>query len=64
MSAITEKNKYISCYVNKENYEKFAKICSVQGLPNNKVINVLIAEYIAKNNYLLQTDKQTTFQTI
>lgn len=56
MSAITDKNKFVSIYVNKENYEKFAKITAIQGLSNNKAINILIAEYIAKNNYLLSPD--------
>ena len=64
MSAITDKNKFVSIYVNKENYEKFAKITAIQGLSNNKAINILIAEYVAKNNYLLSPDNSRNFQII
>lgn len=56
MSAITDKNKRISAYVNIENYEKFCKICSIQGLSANKTLNILIAEYNAKNRLLIEND--------
>ena len=55
MSTITEKNKFISAYVDKISYSKFQNICKIQGLSANKVINMMIKEYIAKNAVLLSS---------
>lgn len=49
MSRVTEKNKFISAYVDKEIYNKFQQICHDQGIPCNKVINILIRNYISQN---------------
>lgn len=53
MSRVTEKNKFISAYVDKEKYDMFQVICQEQGLPCNKVINILIRDYIKKNEIYL-----------
>lgn len=49
MSKVTDKNKFISAYVDKEIYNKFQQICQEQGVPCNKVINILIRNYISQN---------------
>lgn len=53
MSIITEKNKMISCYVNKEIYAKFQEVCKLQGIPANKIINSMILDYVTRYSHLL-----------
>lgn len=53
MSKVTERNKFISAYVDKEIYCMFQEICQEQGLPCNKVINILIRNYIKQNEIYL-----------
>lgn len=48
-----DKNKRISAYVEKTNYFKFCKICKIFGVSANKQLNMLIAEFVFKNNTLL-----------
>lgn len=49
-----EKNKMISVYVNKERYEKFKIINEKRGISNNKIINLLIADYVLKYEHLIK----------
>lgn len=49
-----EKNKQISAKVNSETYEKFAVICSKEGISRNSAINMLISRYVRDNSYLLE----------
>lgn len=53
MSTITDKNKFISAYVDKKSYNEFQQICKIQGLSANKAINMLIKQYNARNKDLL-----------
>lgn len=64
MSTITDKNKFISAYVDKISYSKFQTICKIQGLSANKVINMMIKEYIAKNTVLLNSQCEIDFFSI
>ena len=48
-----EKNKMISAYVNIERYEKFATINKKRGISNNKILNLLIADYVLEHEKLL-----------
>lgn len=48
-----EKNKMISAYVNIERYEKFAAINKKRGISNNKILNLLIADYVLEHEKLL-----------
>ncbi len=43
------KNKMISASVNAENYDNFTKINKARGMSNNSALNMLIADYINKN---------------
>jgi hypothetical protein len=56
MSTITEKNKFISAYVDKNSYNQFQQICKIQGLSCNKALNILIKQYNARNKDLLSAD--------
>lgn len=49
-----EKDKQISAKVNSETYEKFAVICSKEGISRNSAINMLISRYVRDNSYLLE----------
>ena len=49
-----EKNKMISAYVNIERYEKFAAINKKRGISNNKILNLLIADYVLEYERLLK----------
>ena len=44
-----QKNKMISASVNAENYNNFTKINKARGMSNNSALNMLIADYINKN---------------
>lgn len=48
-----KKMKFISAYVNIEDYEKFKEINYELGESNNSVLNSLIKAYINKNKNLL-----------
>ena len=48
-----EKNKMISAYVNIDRYEKFAAINKKRGISNNKILNLLIADYVLEHEKLL-----------
>ncbi len=48
-----EKNKMISAYVNIDRYEKFAAINKKRGISNNKILNLLIADYVLEYEKLL-----------
>ena len=39
----------ISASVNAENYDNFTKINKARGMSNNSALNMLIADYINKN---------------
>ena len=41
-----EKNKMISAYVDIERYEKFKAINDKRGISNNKILNLMIADYV------------------
>ena len=43
------KNKMISASVTAENYANFTKINKARGMSNNSALNMLIADYINKN---------------
>ena len=49
-----EKNKMISAYVNIDRYEKFAAINKKRGISNNKILNLLIADYVLEYERLLK----------
>ena len=49
-----EKNKMISAYVNIERYEKFAAINKKRGISNNKILNLMIADYVLEYEKLLK----------
>jgi hypothetical protein len=49
-----EKDKQISVKVNSETYEKFAVICSKEGISRNSALNMLISHYVRDNEYLLE----------
>lgn len=48
-----EKNKMISAYVNIDRYEKFAAINKKRGISNNKILNLMIADYVLEYEKLL-----------
>ena len=50
-----EKNKMISAYVNIEKYEKFAAINKRRGISNNKILNLMIADYVLEHEKLLNS---------
>lgn len=45
-----KQNKMISASVNAENYAAFTRINKAKGMSNNSALNMLIAEYVSKNN--------------
>ena len=49
-----EKNKMISAYVDIERYEKFAAINKKRGISNNKILNLMIADYVLEYERLLK----------
>ena len=49
-----DENKAISAWVNKKSYEKFTRINKARGLSNNKTLNLLISDYVLKNEDLIQ----------
>ena len=49
-----EKNKMISAYVDIERYEKFAAINKKRGISNNKILNLMIADYVLEHERLLR----------
>ena len=48
-----EKNKMISAYVDIERYEKFKAINDKRGISNNKILNLMIADYVLQYEKLL-----------
>ena len=48
-----EKNKMISAYVNQERYDKFKRINEKRGISNNKILNLMIADYVLQYEKLL-----------
>ena len=49
-----EKNKMISAYVDIDRYEKFKAINELRGISNNKILNLLIADYVLEYERLLK----------
>ncbi len=49
----TDKNKMISAYVDIERYEKFKAINEKRGISNNKILNLLIADYVLQYERLI-----------
>ena len=49
----TDKNKMISAYVDRERYEKFKAINEKRGISNNKILNLLIADYVLQYERLI-----------
>ena len=50
----TERNKMISAYVDIDRYEKFKTINGLRGISNNKILNLLIADYVLQYEKLLK----------
>jgi len=50
----TDKNKMISAYVDIDRYEKFKAINGLRGISNNKILNLLIADYVLQYEKLLK----------
>lgn len=50
----TDKNKMISAYVDIDRYEKFKTINRLRGISNNKILNLLIADYVLQYEKLLK----------
>ena len=48
-----EKNKMISAYVDIDRYEKFKVINEKRGISNNKILNLMIADYVLQYEKLL-----------
>mgnify|MGYP002624313080 FL=1 len=48
-----EKNKMISAYVDIDRYEKFKAINEKRGISNNKILNLMIADYVLQYEKLL-----------
>lgn len=48
-----EKNKMISGYVDIDRYNKFKAINEKRGISNNKILNLLIADYVLQYEKLL-----------
>ncbi len=48
-----EKNKMISAYVDIERYEKFKAINDKRGISNNRILNLMIADYVLQYEKLL-----------
>lgn len=49
-----EKNKMISAYVDIDRYEKFKAINEKRGISNNKILNLMIADYVLQYEKLLE----------
>ncbi|MBR1443125.1 MAG: hypothetical protein IJ583_18120 [Firmicutes bacterium] len=49
-----EKNKMISAYVDIDRYEKFKAINDKRGISNNKILNLMIADYVLQYEKLLE----------
>lgn len=49
-----EKNKAISAWVNKESYEKFTQINKARGMSNNMTLNLLIQDYVLRNEEIIK----------
>ncbi len=49
-----EKNKMISAYVDIDRYEKFKAINEKRGISNNKILNLMIADYVLQYEKLLR----------
>ena len=47
-------NKMISAYVDIDRYEKFKAINELRGISNNKILNLLIADYVLEYERLLK----------
>ncbi len=47
------KNKMISAYVDAERYQKFREINEQRGISCNKILNLLIADYVLEYERLL-----------
>jgi len=50
-----EKNKMISAYVDIDRYEKFKAINEKRGISNNKILNLMIADYVLQYEKLLES---------
>lgn len=50
------KNKQISAKVNKYTYEHFTEINKARGIPNNRVLNSLIEDYIGQWEYEMKKE--------
>lgn len=50
-----EKNKMISAYVDIDRYEKFKAINEKRGISNNKILNLMIADYVLQYEKLLNS---------
>ena len=50
----TDKNKMIAAYVDIDRYEKFKAINGLRGISNNKILNLLIADYVLQYEKLLK----------
>ena len=48
-----DKNKMISAYVDAERYTKFKAINERRGISSNKILNLLIADYVLQYERLL-----------
>ncbi len=54
INADNSKNKQISAKVNKNMYDDFTMINTLQGLSNNSALNMLIAKYVRENKNILE----------
>ena len=50
-----EKNKMISAYVDIDRYEKFKAINEKRGISNNRILNLMIADYVLQYEKLLES---------
>ncbi len=48
--------KMISAYVNSERYEKFKAINEKRGISNNRILNLIIADYVLKYEEILKEE--------
>ncbi len=48
-----EKNKMISAYVDIDRYNKFKRINEKRGISSNKILNLMIADYVLQYEKLL-----------
>ena len=49
----TEKNIRVSAYMNAEKYEKFKRINTLRGISSNKILNLLVSDYVLQYEKLL-----------